>query len=215
MAAGLLFVLAMSSFADPAILGAGLHNFLANYLQNRYLNLGNPAQGAAIAVVMLVLMCLGFALFALLGGKRRTRNVTGHRRVRLPALVSAFCVFYLIAPTVIVLGASFTNTAQIRFPPAGLTLRWYSEILSNGSTWHALTNSLYVALISVVISLVAGVPAAMALPKLSGPRRIIIAVTLSLGLSTPHRVSVRPVRRLFAASSDSFGGCRGRGRGHR
>jgi putative spermidine/putrescine transport system permease protein len=72
VAAGLLFVLAMSSFADPAILGSGLNNFLANYLQNRYLNLGNPAQGAAIAVVMLVLMCVGFALFALLGGKRRT-----------------------------------------------------------------------------------------------------------------------------------------------
>jgi putative spermidine/putrescine transport system permease protein len=71
VAAGLLFVLAMSSFADPAILGSGLNNFLANYLQNRYLNLGNPAQGAAIAVVMLVLMCLGFTVFALLGGKRR------------------------------------------------------------------------------------------------------------------------------------------------
>lgn len=74
VAAGLLFVLAMSSFADPAILGSGLNNFLANHLQNRYLNLGNPAQGAAIAVVMLILMCVGFALFALLGGKRRTET---------------------------------------------------------------------------------------------------------------------------------------------
>jgi putative spermidine/putrescine transport system permease protein len=74
VAGGLLFVLAMSSFADPAILGSGLNNFLANYLQDRYLNLGNPAQGAAIAVVMLVLMCAGFAVFALLGGKRRVES---------------------------------------------------------------------------------------------------------------------------------------------
>lgn len=122
----------------------------------------------------------------------------GPRQPRLRSMVAVFCVFYLIAPTAIVLGASFTNTAQIRFPPHGLTLRWYAEILSNERTWHALTNSLYVALISVVISLAAGVPAAMTLPKLSGPRRVIIAVALSLGLSTPPIVSAFGLYGVFS-----------------
>lgn len=65
------FALAMAAFADPAILGLGLKNFVSNFLQNRYLALGNPPQGAAIGILLLLIVSVGTALILLLGRTRR------------------------------------------------------------------------------------------------------------------------------------------------
>jgi putative spermidine/putrescine transport system permease protein len=65
------FALTMAAFADPAILGRGLMNFVSNFLQDRYLGLGNPPQGAAIGIVLMLIVSLGTALILLLGRRRR------------------------------------------------------------------------------------------------------------------------------------------------
>jgi putative spermidine/putrescine transport system permease protein len=67
------FALAMAAFADPAILGRGLRNFVSNFLQDRYLGLGNPPQGAAIGILLLLIVSLGTALILALG-RARTRR---------------------------------------------------------------------------------------------------------------------------------------------
>jgi ABC-type spermidine/putrescine transport system permease subunit I len=68
------FALTMAAFADPAILGRGLQSFVSNFLQDRYLALGNPPQGAAIGVILLVFVSLGTALLLALGRPRRGRR---------------------------------------------------------------------------------------------------------------------------------------------
>jgi putative spermidine/putrescine transport system permease protein len=68
------FALAMASFADPAILGRGLMNFVSNFLQDRYLTLGSPPQGAAIGILLLVIVSVGTALILALGRARRRRS---------------------------------------------------------------------------------------------------------------------------------------------
>lgn len=67
------FALTMAAFADPAILGRGLNNFVSNFLQDRYLGLGNPAQGAAIGIALLLIVSLGTAVILVLGRARRRR----------------------------------------------------------------------------------------------------------------------------------------------
>lgn len=67
------FALTMAAFADPAILGRGLKNFVSNFLQDRYLGLGNPPQGAAIGILLLLVVSLGTALIIALGRRRRSR----------------------------------------------------------------------------------------------------------------------------------------------
>lgn len=67
------FALTMAAFADPAILGRGLKNFVSNFLQDRYLGLGNPSQGAAIGILLLLIVSAGTALILLAGRARRRR----------------------------------------------------------------------------------------------------------------------------------------------
>ena len=63
----------VAAFADPAILGRGMKNFVSNFLQDRYLGLGNPAQGAAIGIALMLIVSLGTALILVVGRARRRR----------------------------------------------------------------------------------------------------------------------------------------------
>ena len=42
--------------------------------------------------------------------------------------VTGVVLLLLSAPTVVILGASFTRGEIVRFPPEGLSLRWYAEL---------------------------------------------------------------------------------------
>lgn len=69
------WALAMGDFADPQILGQGIKDYLANFLQNRYLAIGNPPQGAATGVVLIVVVTLGAGIILVLGRVRRPRRI--------------------------------------------------------------------------------------------------------------------------------------------
>ena len=68
------WALAMGDFANPQILGQGLKDYLANFLQNRYLAIGNPPQGAATGVILIALVTLGAGLILVLGRGRLKRR---------------------------------------------------------------------------------------------------------------------------------------------
>ena len=62
----------MGEFADPAVLGQGIKDYLANFLQDRYLAIGDPPLGAAVGMVLLLIVISGAGLLLTLS------------RVRLP-----------------------------------------------------------------------------------------------------------------------------------
>jgi ABC-type spermidine/putrescine transport system permease subunit I len=68
------WALAMGDFANPQILGQGLKDYLANFLQNRYLAIGNPPQGAATGVILIVVVTVGAGLILVLGRVRLRRS---------------------------------------------------------------------------------------------------------------------------------------------
>ena len=98
-------------------------------------------------------------------------------------------VLYLGLPTLIIIVASFSAGQQIAFPPNGLTLDWYGDMLGNSTVWETLRNSLYVGLVSVVVDIAVAVPALLAVHR----RRICggtyLTAYLSIGLATPFIVS--------------------------
>jgi putative spermidine/putrescine transport system permease protein len=79
-AAAVCFALAMNEFANPALLGQGVRNYLGNYLYSTYLILPNPYRGAAVGVIMLVVIAVGAGLilaFGRLPEIRRARLARG------------------------------------------------------------------------------------------------------------------------------------------
>ena len=71
----------------------------------------------------------------------------------------------LSAPTLVVLGASFTAGNIIAFPPEGLSLKWYEKIVLERDLRQAFLRSLSVSIICTLIAVPAGTLAGIALAR--------------------------------------------------
>src|SRR5947208_2014906 len=75
--------------------------------------------------------------------------------------VLVFAFIYL--PIVVLILYSFNRDGVGGFPPRHLTLSWYTQLFADSSMWDSVLNSLIVAAGSVVLSLMLGLLAALAL----------------------------------------------------
>ena len=91
----------------------------------------------------------------------------------------------LSAPTLVVLGASFTAGNIIAFPPEGLSLKWYSRIAGAGDLWNAFQRSLYVAFVCTLAAIPVGTLAGIALAKYAVRPERTIQVYLLLPFTIP------------------------------
>lgn len=78
--------------------------------------------------------------------------------------VVALLVFMTV-PTVVVIAVSFNPTAILSFPPAGLSLRWYANVVAYPQFRRAAMNSLLVTAAAAALALPAGTLAALALER--------------------------------------------------
>jgi len=76
---------------------------------------------------------------------------------------------FLVTPTLIVLLTSFTSSYSLKFPPDGLSLRWYMALLDAGQMQRAALNSLEVAIIATASSAVLGTAGALAIGRSRAP----------------------------------------------
>lgn len=88
----------------------------------------------------------------------------GAQRVVIWALVWLSLVV-LSAPTLVVLGASFTAGNIIAFPPEGFSLRWYEKIALARDLRAAFFRSLVVAAVCTAVALPVGTLAGIALTR--------------------------------------------------
>ncbi len=72
---------------------------------------------------------------------------------------------FLVAPTVIVLLTSFTASESLKFPPSGLSLRWYYALLDADQMQRAAWNSLVVAFWTTLICVSLGTAASLAIAR--------------------------------------------------
>ncbi len=109
--------------------------------------------------------------------------------LRVAFLISGLALVPLVAPTLIVVIASFSAGTIITFPPQGFSLEWYRQMIVNPDVGASLANSLYIAIFSVLINVLCGVPAALALPRLGRHASTVFTILLTLGLSSPTIVT--------------------------
>ena len=69
-------------------------------------------------------------------------------------------VAFLSAPLVVVVGVSLNAKKRLLFPPDGLSLRWYGDLLAEQDWLNALGNSLVIALTSALLALSIALPLA-------------------------------------------------------
>ncbi|MEZ5073450.1 MAG: ABC transporter permease [Solirubrobacterales bacterium] len=104
----------------------------------------------------------------------------GHRlRQRLPGiaggLLVAFVMVVLFGPVLMLALFSFNDSSIISLPWEGFTTKWYEEAWSNGQARDAVVNSLLVATVVMVLSVVLGTLAAWGLTRLRFRGRGFIA----------------------------------------
>lgn len=96
-----------------------------------------------------------------------------------------FAVLTLSAPTIVVLGASFTSGNIIQFPPDGFSLKWYGAILGEQTLREAFFRSIQVAIICVLVALPTGTLAGIALSRYRIRGGNMIQIYLLLPFTVP------------------------------
>jgi putative spermidine/putrescine transport system permease protein len=92
------------------------------------------------------------------------------RRILMGGL-GLLTVLYLLAPTLVIVPMSFTESRILSFPPQGFTLEWYERIVADRQWSSALTNSAQVAVLTTILSVALGTLAALALARGRFPGR--------------------------------------------
>lgn len=124
------------------------------------------------------------------------RVLTGSRLLQ-GVYVAAFVAF-LLAPLVVVIGASFDPNALLRFPPHGLSLRWYDAAL-HSAFMPAARLSLAMAILATFGALILGIPAAWTLARRQFPGKAFITGLLSAPLLVPQLVIGVTLLQIFAS----------------
>lgn len=118
-------------------------------------------------------------------------------RIGLLAYVLLFLAFTL-APLVVVAGVSFEPRELLRFPPDGVSLRWYYAALGNEEFLGAAGNSLVVAVCATVCAALLGVPAAYGLARHRFPGHATVTALLNSPLLVPELVMGLALLQIIA-----------------
>jgi len=113
-------------------------------------------------------------------------------------LAHAAAVFgFLYLPIIVLILYSFNGQGVGGFPPHNLTLDWYRMLFGDGAIWDSVFNSLQVAFAAMAISLMFGVPAALALDRAQFPGKAVFRRLVLLPLILPGIITGLSLAMLF------------------
>jgi putative spermidine/putrescine transport system permease protein len=110
-------------------------------------------------------------------------------------LVSAF----LLAPLVVPVLISFSDTEFVTWPPQGFTLRWYTKILNEAEFTSSFRFSLLLGVLATIGALLLGTPAAIGLTRHKFPGSALIQALLLSPLIFPALVTGIALLRIATA----------------
>lgn len=126
-------------------------------------------------------------------------NLDRFRQWFLAVFVGGVLIF-VMAPLFVTLAMSFSDSYFVAFPPQGLTIRWYQQILTDRYFLSALTLSGYLAFGSTICALLIGIPAAMALARGRFPGRAILQGIILSPLIFPELVAGLALMQVLSAA---------------
>jgi putative spermidine/putrescine transport system permease protein len=118
---------------------------------------------------------------------------------RLPnALIAALVLVYLLFPVLVVLLISFSSATYLRFPPPGLSLRWYAKLVESNEWVDAFWLTIQVGATTTVFTTLLGVPAAFGLIRLQIRGKALLNALLLMALITPSVIRALGSYLFFA-----------------
>jgi spermidine/putrescine transport system permease protein len=110
----------------------------------------------------------------------------------------ALLVFaFLYLPIVVLVLYSFNGQGVGGFPPRNLTLNWYRILFNDAAIWDSVLNSLLVAAAAMLIALLFGIPAALALDRANFPGKALFRRLVLLPLILPGIITGLSLLMLF------------------
>ena len=114
--------------------------------------------------------------------------------------ICALSFLYLLGPLLVIVGASFSDTGYLAFPPQGLSLRWYRQMASDSRWLDGFLVSLRLGATVACVSLVVGTAAAVALTRAAFPGRALLEALFLSPLVLPGLVLAVALTLFFAAT---------------
>ena len=106
------------------------------------------------------------------------------RRLLLLAL-GALTVFFLMAPTLVVVPMSFTASNALTFPPEGFSTRWYEKMVTDPQWSTGFVNSAQVAFLTAILATALGTLAALGTVRGRFPGRSAVNALILSPLIVP------------------------------
>jgi putative spermidine/putrescine transport system permease protein len=98
----------------------------------------------------------------------------------LMAALGALTVFYLLAPSLVIIPMSFTQARILSFPPEGFSFQWYQRMFTDPQWAAGIQHSAQVATLTAIVATVLGTLAALGLTRGRFPGRTLVnALALS------------------------------------
>lgn len=92
---------------------------------------------------------------------------------------------FLLLPSLIVIPVSFSGSSEFQFPPRELSLELYRQFFREEAWWGATLQSFQVAVMTTVLSILAGVPAAYAIVRAEFPGKSALSVVILSPILVP------------------------------
>ena len=112
--------------------------------------------------------------------------------------VTAAMMLFILAPLLVTVAISVSNTAYVVFPPRGFTLGWYLKVLQDEDFQASLSFSAMLAVATTCGALLLGVPAAFAVTRHTFPGRAAASAILLSPLIFPVLITGVALLQLFA-----------------
>lgn len=163
-AALLCFILALSFFIVPAILGGPREQTVAVYIQQQ-IDLFQWGVASALGVVLLLATLILYVAVIRIGGGfqapglgAQAKGVSAEQRFTwtpgtvVTGAITLVSLAVLLIPVLIVFPLSVGETQTVVFPPRGFTLEWYGQVLTTTTWLDPTVRSLLIATLTGLVS---------------------------------------------------------------
>ncbi|MBI4573909.1 MAG: ABC transporter permease subunit [candidate division NC10 bacterium] len=204
-----VFVPALGLFVTPALLGGTRATMIGNVQVTIFKNAMNFGLGSSISFVVLMLAMLFVAGLGRsvdldkvyaggVGDVARARQPE-HLRLRALGIYAVLMYIFLYLPIAFLIIFSMNNSPTASFPWQGFTLKWYQEVIRDPWMINSVRNSLLIACLTALISVVVAAPAAYAMVRFRFPGRTLLKQSLIIPMIIPSIMLGFALLILFTA----------------